>query len=241
MKIATYNLRFGGKKDRRIHWEQIFQTISPDILLAQETCEPNAYIADDGSDNWQEQVHWVAVPGMDWGCAIYAKSGHMTPIVIPAEFQGAVVGVDLDDFAAVDGKEQSLRVFSIHAPEPYKKSVNAILDFIADHSKDRELIIGGDFNLTMGIRHPKEFEAGDPWLLGRLRKEFNLMSCWQAANPNRDLPQTLRYVKDRSKPFHCDGIFVPAAWYGDLEQSEVLSAPIWDELSDHNPVFATFS
>jgi endonuclease/exonuclease/phosphatase family metal-dependent hydrolase len=243
MKIATYNLRFGGKEDRRIHWDQIFQTISPDIFLVQETCEPNAYIADDGSDNWQEHVHWVPVPGIkkQWGSAIYAKSGRMTPIVMPSELQGAVVGVDLDDFAAADGKRRSLRVFSIHAPEPYKKSVNVILDCIAGLSKDRELIIGGDFNLTTGIRHPKEFESGDPWLIGRLRKEFNLMSCWQSANPNRDLPQTLRYVKDRTKPFHCDGIFVPAAWYGDLAQAEVLSAPIWDELSDHNPVFAKFS
>jgi endonuclease/exonuclease/phosphatase family metal-dependent hydrolase len=239
MKIATYNLRLGGKKDRRIHWEQIFQTISPDIFLVQETCEPNAYIADDGSDNWQQRVHWVPVPGMKWGSAIYAKSGRVTPIAIPAEFQGAVVGVDLDDFAAADGKVRSLCLFSIHAQAPYKKSVNAILDFIADHFKDRELLIGGDFNLTTGIRHPEEFELGDPWLIERFRKEFNLLSCWQAANPNRSLPQTLRHG-DKTKPFHCDGIFVPAAWYGDLAQSEVLSAPIWDELSDHNPVFAEF-
>jgi endonuclease/exonuclease/phosphatase family metal-dependent hydrolase len=64
MKIATYNLRLGGKSDRRIHWDQIFQTIDPDVFLVQETCEPNAYIADDGSDNWQERVHWVPVPGI---------------------------------------------------------------------------------------------------------------------------------------------------------------------------------
>jgi endonuclease/exonuclease/phosphatase family metal-dependent hydrolase len=239
MKIATYNLRFGGKADRRIHWEQIFQTIDPDIFLVQETGDPKLYIADDVWPNRQAQAHWVQVPGMNWGSAIYAKSGHITPIAIPAEFQGAVVGVDLDDLDAADGKARSLRVFSIHAPQPYKKSVNKILDFIADFSKDRELIIGGDFNLTTGIRHPKEFEPGDPWLIERLRKEFNLMSCWQAANPNRDLPQTLRHG-DKMKLYHCDGIFVPAAWYGNLQKSEVLSAAIWDELSDHNPVFAEF-
>jgi endonuclease/exonuclease/phosphatase family metal-dependent hydrolase len=241
MKIATYNLRFGGKEDRRIHWDQIFQTISPDIFLVQETCEPKAYVNDEVWQDLQHQVHWVSVPGIkkQWGSAIYAKSGRMTPILIPSEFQGAVVGVDLDDLAAVDGKRRSLRVFSIHVQEPYKKSVNAILDFITKLSSDRELIIGGDFNLTTCIRHPKEFEPGDPWLIERLRKEFNLMSCWQSANPNRDLPQTLRHG-DKTKPFHCDGIFVPAAWYGNLAQSAVLSAPIWDELSDHNPVFAEF-
>lgn len=64
MKIATYNLRLGGKSDRRIHWDQISQTIDPDIFLVQETCDPNTYIADDGSDNWQERVHCVPVPGI---------------------------------------------------------------------------------------------------------------------------------------------------------------------------------
>jgi endonuclease/exonuclease/phosphatase family metal-dependent hydrolase len=66
------------------------------------------------------------------------------------------------------------------------------------------------------------------------------MSCWQAANPNRDLPQTLRWSPNREAKYHCDGMFVPAPWYGNLARSEVLSAPIWDELSDHNPVFAEF-
>ncbi len=243
MKIATYNLRFGGKEIRRIHWNHIFQTINPDIFLVQETCEPTAYIVDDHSDNWQQRVHWVPVPGMKWGSAIYAKSGRITPIAIPSEFQG-LVGVDLDDLDTVDGKARSLRVFSIHALEPYKKTVNAILDFIALQPQDRELIIGGDFNLTTGIRHPSDpLQPTDhnPRLVDRLRIQFNLMSCWQAANPNRDLPQTLRWSGDREAKYHCDGIFVPAAWYGDLAQCMVLSDPPWDELSDHNPVSAIFS
>jgi endonuclease/exonuclease/phosphatase family metal-dependent hydrolase len=243
MRITTYNLRFGGKADRRIHWEQIFQTIDPDIFLVQETCDPKFYVADDVWPNLQVQVHWVPVPGMNWGSAIYAKSGRITPIAIPTEFQGAVVGVDLEDLDAADGKVRLLRVFSIHAPQPYKKSVNKILDFIADCSKDRELIIGGDFNLTTGIRHPSDpLQPKDrnPQLVERLRIQFNLMSCWQAANPNRDLPQTLRWSGNREAKYHCDGIFVPAAWYGNLEKSEVMSDAIWDELSDHNPVFAKF-
>jgi hypothetical protein len=92
------------------------------------------------------------------------------------------------------------------------------------------------------VRHPDEKQqAQDLWLLERLRKEFGLMNCWQAANPNRNLPQTLRWSRDQATPYHCDGIFVPAAWYRYLDHCEVLASPLWEELSDHNPVVASFT
>jgi hypothetical protein len=46
---------------------------------------------------------------------------------------------------------------------------------------------------------------------------------------------------DKVTPYHCDGIFVPAAWYRYLDQREVLASPSWEALSDHNPVVASFS
>lgn len=38
------------------------------------------------------------------------------------------------------------------------------------------------------------------------------MNAWQMANSNRDLPQTLRWGRDKTEPYHCDAIFVPVAW-----------------------------
>ncbi|GEM_PF-5749775 len=32
MKIATYNLRAGGKAKQRIHWTQLFEVANPDIF-----------------------------------------------------------------------------------------------------------------------------------------------------------------------------------------------------------------
>ncbi len=155
----------------------------------------------------------------------------------------------IDTPRAVQSRERGstqkrLRIFSVHVPAPYKRPMNEILDFIAAlpnaHACDH--IIGGDFNLTTGVRHPTEKrQAHDLWLLERLRKEFNLMNCWQVANPNRNLPQTLRWGRDTSEPYHCDAIFVPASWYGHLDGCEVLSSPDWDVLSDHNPVVARLS
>ena len=241
MKIATYNLRFGGKVNERTHWNQVFQTIDPDIFLVQETCDPRLYMADEVWENRKHQVHWARVPNMTWGSAIFVKSGSIAPISIP-EFEGYLVGVELDEFEWTAKLKRSLRIFSIHVPVPYKKAVNQILDFIASLPDDRELIIGGDFNLTTGVRHSSELlQDNTLWLLERLRKEFNLLSCWQAANPNRNLTQTLRWSRDKTKPYHCDGIFAPACWYRYLEECQVLSAPIWDSLSDHNPVVAVFT
>jgi endonuclease/exonuclease/phosphatase family metal-dependent hydrolase len=44
-----------------------------------------------------------------------------------------------------------------------------------------------------------------------------------------------------SLPYHCDGLFVPAAWTSSLLNCEVLEDEAWCTLSDHNPVAATFA
>jgi hypothetical protein len=75
----------------------------------------------------------------------------------------------------------------------------------------------------------------------RLADEFGLLNCWQAANPNQPLCQTLRWTGNRTIPYHCDGLFVPKAWRERLESCVVLAGDEWDRLSDHNPVVASFS
>jgi len=66
------------------------------------------------------------------------------------------------------------------------------------------------------------------------------VNCWQTANPDQPLPQTLRWVSKPNVPYHCDGIFVPKEWTNALKSSEVVSGELWDGLSDHNPVLAEF-
>ncbi|MBD2463402.1 endonuclease/exonuclease/phosphatase family protein [Oscillatoria sp. FACHB-1407] len=241
MKIATYNLRCGGKAGQRVHWTQIFEVANPDIFLVQETCHPQQYVNSRFWEVHSNQVQWAKVGNNAWGSAVFVRAGLVNKIEVP-QFEGNVVGVEVEGFAWSPTRTKKLRVISIHAPAPYKPSVNRILDWLATLSDDADLIIGGDFNLTVGVRHSGEQQQDqDLWLLERLRKEFGLMSCWQAANPNRNLVQTLRWSRDKATPYHCDGIFVPAAWYRYLDKCEVLTSPMWEELSDHNPVIATFS
>lgn len=151
-----------------------------------------------------------------------------------------MVGGLIDDF---DGAP--LHVFSIHAPNrgTYSKAVNDILDMIASIRTAGDVVIGGDFNLTVGERHhsePKTTSAADLAIQHRLRDEFELINAWQAVNQNVPLPQTLRWSGDKVTPYHCDGIFVAKKWLSRLTHAEVLSGGDWDKLSDHNPVVVYF-
>jgi len=106
------------------------------------------------------------------------------------------------------------------------------------HRGDGDLIIGGDFNLTVGERQPAEelkTSKADLAILARLRDKFGLVSAWQAANAGTPLPQTLRWAKDEVTPFHCDGIFIPQPWTGRVRSCKVVSGETWERMSDHNP------
>ena len=242
MVIATYNLRAGGRAGNLIHWTRMIELFAPDLLLMQETRHPSHYLPPEVYAANGKQLHWLPAREGRWGSAIFARTGQLRPITLP-QYNGYVVGAELigSEWSRRTGKP--VRVFSLHVPAPYKRPMNEILDFIATlpNAEDYDLILGGDFNLATGIRHSTEpLPTDPPWLLKRLRKEFNLLGCWQAVNPNRDLAQTLRWAGNPVAPYHCDGIFVPAAWYRHLDDCQVIAGPAWDSLSDHNPVVATF-
>src|SRR5262249_56764854 len=113
-----------------------------------------------------------------------------------------------------DGSDWSLRAFSVHAPlrGSYHRAVGEILDMIAAYAGGGGLVIGGDFNIGIGERHPSErrtTSAADRAIQRRLREEFGLLNCWEAANPGVPLAQTLRWSNAPDVPYHCDGLFVP--------------------------------
>jgi exonuclease III len=152
-----------------------------------------------------------------------------------------------------DGR--SLFVFSVHAPtshatrprQPYVEEVMNILDLLGRQiPAEADLILGGDFNLrSLGERNDKETfktSTAERKCLARFA-DLGLVSCWATAHPGYPLPQTLRWngdkTPDKSTPYHCDGIFVPAAWKQGII-CEVLTSAYF-EVSDHNPVVAWIS
>ena len=262
--ILTYNLQNAGSPDL-LQWSNVIEAFDPDLFLAQESCDPNRYRLPQGSDGLAAKAVWCPVPERAthvWGSAVYARGGKITPLRVDEALQVWLTGAEVEDCPALSGRR--VRVFSLHAHRPYSATVMRMLDCIQATRDGTDLILGGDFNLTIGQRHHSErLDDGTPWettqeeraILTRIRDEFGLVNCWQAANPGVPLAQTYRSSSE-ARPLGCtqcppvrshhyDGIFVPSTW--DLPRCTVVNNEEWTgrndvnrpPRSDHNPVVAT--
>jgi len=236
MRIATWNLRFNAGASQ---WPRLWTRLDLDLLFLQESARPSSV----------HHCHGENVPGNTWGSAVVVRSGTIEPISVPG-YEGWVVGGEwLDSELPTDGKR--LFVFSLHSPsstkqverKSYVKEVDSILSHMeAIVPSGNEIMLGGDFNFTIGERQPGEFQAtkkAEREAIQRM-EAMGLMSCWSASHPDLPLEQTLRWVSDKapykSTPFHCDGIFAPQRWK-DRTTCEVFTSSCY-RISDHNPLVA---
>lgn len=236
MRIATYDLCKGGA--RRTHLAKLLNEHHVDLLLAQECAEPSEHLSPLFYPDLGESIHWQAVERNGWGSAIVSPKRRLKPLVVPG-FEGWVVGAELEGLTG----NAPLLVCSLYAPTgsgTYIKVVNQILDTLLPIAAGREVVLGGDFNLTVSGRvdPSRPPRSGELQIQQRLREQFGLINCWDTANPTALLPQTLRWSRDPSAIFHCDGLFVPRSWAHRVESCAVLSSPEWQSLSDHHPVVA---
>jgi len=243
MKIATYNLLKGGPL--RLHWARMLEDHAVELLLAQESYAQVEHLPPLLYPELEGRSVWAKAAGNQWGSAVFSKNGVMKSIEVPG-FTGWVVGSEISGTTWPNDRCDPLCVFSIHAPSglgSYSKQVNKLLDEINRIADQRDILIGGDFNLTVshwcGSERPVSNQ--DLAIQRRLSDEFGLLNCWQEANPNQPLHQTLRWSADRTVPYHCDGLFVPKSWKKRLQACTVLNGEDWNRLSDHNPVVAHFT
>ena len=189
-----------------------------------------------------DAFEWQSAGNRGWGSALFARYATFVPIAIP-DYDGWLVGGEIRN---ASWSERPLIVFSVHGPvgeRGYIRTMQHILDRVALLRDGADLVLGGDFNVAVGYRQPRErirILRGERDVLDRLANEFDLVSCWQAANPDRPLAQTLRWMGNPSAPYHCDGIFVPRSWLPRLKSCRVVRGSRWSQLSDHNPVVADF-
>ncbi len=243
MKIATYNLRFGGKK--RVHWQKMLDEHQVDVLLLQETFAHDQHLPPASNPIQADRCVFQCVPGQDWGSAVALTKGSLTPIVVNG-FEGWVQGGEATGLTWPDGTSDKLLTFSLHAPsvkDSYANQINKILDELKRIAAGRPMILGGDFNLTVsegeGTKRP--VTARESEIHKRISEEFGLINCWKEIHSEEPLHQTLRWSRDKTAVYHCDGLFVPATWKTLLTSCEVLSGEEWNSLSDHNPVLASFN
>lgn len=227
MRIVTWNLRHGAGGAT---WPALQTDLQADIFLLQEaTSAPDCAGA-----------IWEKVPGGRWGSAVVTTLGVTRPLAVPG-YEGWVVGAEMDSEIGL------LAAFSVHAPTStatsprshYTDEVVTILGLIREAVRPGvHLVVGGDFNFTLGERHASEAlktSARDRRALSAIA-DAGLVSCWNAAHPDQPLPQTLRWSRDKAPgkttPYHCDGILVPQSWSAwvtcDIHAEERYS------VSDHN-------
>ncbi len=240
MRLITYNFHAGGKRGEQNQWSKILTDFVPDIVFAQETRDPKLEVPP-GYQIKPDRFVWQPVNSR-WGSALFIRDGEIRPLDLPG-FAGWVVAAEINPSMG----PRPLRLFSVHGPtrkgSNYIKEMNLILDEIAKLPGEADLIIGGDFNIAVSFRHSSEnmkTGSANEKVLTRLGNEFGLKNCWQTANPDQPLAQTLRWGTNKTTPYHCDGIFAPVIWDQFLASCQVISEG-WEVLSDHNPVVATFN
>ena len=232
MRIATFNFRGGGGAGRPEHWPALQRRLRADVLLTQES-RPPAAAGRHRTALWDEAAR-------GWGTGLYARTLAVKPLEVKG-FRGWVTGGEL---AGARPGGNPLRIFSVHCPAGkggYVATVHRILDALQALPGGADLILGGDFNVAVGVRGDGEsiqLSRAERALLARVTGELQLIPCWQTANPGQPLAQTLRWSGNRAAPYHCDGLFIPRAWQHRLESCQVFAAPEWTALSDHNPVLA---
>jgi endonuclease/exonuclease/phosphatase family metal-dependent hydrolase len=257
VRLVAYNVGQGGSRDAAL-WARVIAELAPDLLFVQESRHPAqswlpALPASSGppcaSDACGEAWLWVAVPGGRWGSGLWVRDGYLTPLPVPEGFTGRVVAAVVEGRCWPGMGLAPVVALSIHAPtrkgSSYIKEVDHILDFAGTLAAGRPLVLAGDFNVAVGLREPghaPSVSRGERDLLRRFRDEFALLPCWQAAHPGEPLARTLRWMhRSDSLPYHCDGVFVPAAWAAALQSCTILEGEEWCALSDHNPVVATLA
>src|SRR5947207_3496864 len=172
MNIATYNILKGGSQ--RVHWVRLIEDYGVDLLLVQESYAHHEHLPPPLYPNAGKQSAWEMAESNRWGSAVFSRSGSVKRLAVPS-FSGWVVGAKISGASWQARIADPLLTFSVHAPsrgEAYWKQVNKLLDEIKTVAAGREVVIGGDFNLTVSYwRGPERPTCKQDWAIQTRRAE----------------------------------------------------------------------
>ncbi|MEP6573616.1 MAG: endonuclease/exonuclease/phosphatase family protein [Gemmatimonadota bacterium] len=120
----------------------------------------------------------------------------------------------------------------------YVRGVHRAVDECRGVLRDRPSVLLGDFNSHSQWDHHHPKDLSHSALIGKLH-DLNIVSAYhvkrdQAHGAERQ-PTFFEY-RHRTRPYHIDYVFVPAAWSARLATVSVGRHSRWSAWSDHMPV-----
>ena len=230
MKFLSWNTWVGRATQAALTLAEVVQA---DVVMLQEA-QPAGL--------WSDGIVGSTVSGRDWGSWILVRTGVLQPIEL-LDYAGWVAGARWVD------NEGEIYLFSVHSPtssegEPRGTYVSEVRKIIAAICTQvplgAPLVIGGDFNFTsLGERlvtEPLRTTSAESDALREFQTR-GLSVAWRECNQDSPLPQTLRWIKDPSIPYHCDG-FLTRDLKGRSVSCDVIAnlREVNISSSDHNPV-----
>ena len=155
MRIVAYNFLRAGSPKRCGHWSRLIRNLKADLVLAQECRPPEQSPAERFRCHPQDGFAWQPAGSRGWGSGLFARSASLATIPIPG-YDGWVVGGEIRNPAWSD---RPLLVFSVHGPvgqRGYIRTMHDILDRLAALRGGADLVLGGDFNVAVGYRPPRD-------------------------------------------------------------------------------------
>jgi hypothetical protein len=230
MRVLTWNTALARGTSAAVAYAV---DVAADVVLLQEA-QPTGL--------WTGPLIGSPAPGRNWGSWVMVRCGILEEISI-ANYAGWVAGAQWRRTA--DGNPVYL--FSIHSPtgtkgerrSSYVREATQIVSAVCEAiPSNAPVVIGGDFNFkSLGERLPSESLQCDDGEVEALQ-EFRTRGfsvAWRDVHPRRALPQTLRWSREPTTPFHCDGFLIRGCVTVSMK-CEVICSDSEARFSDHNPV-----
>ena len=182
MKVATYNILKGGTQ--RVHWVKMIEDHAVDLLLVQESYVHDEHLPSLMYPDARSRSVWEMVEQNGWGSAVFSRTGSVKPVAVSG-FSGWVVGAR-NQRGVLAGRVRR-PALGLQRPryrrgrKAYWKQVNKLLDEIKKVAGRREIVIGGDFNITVsnwcGSERPaSKQDIGDSGEAGRRIRAAQLLA-----------------------------------------------------------------
>jgi hypothetical protein len=230
MRILCWNTAHGRGSMAAL---QLADRVAADVVLLQESFPPK---------KWGSAVTGAVVPGRKWGSWVLVRSGKLSEI-------------DVDGFAGWVAAgtwrraSKSILLASLHSPTaseavPRRSYIDearlAVDTIVASSVYAKKHVIGGDFNFKFfGPTNAENAKGSSKKEIATMKHFAGLgfANAWADTHPGATLPQTLRWTKDRTIPYHCDGLLERPFVAADAI-CEVISSDFIRRHSDHNAVLA---